>query len=180
MGRAVQLMAELSEEYAHELGGLRKLMGAETTPNWDTPKISRGENYQGLPYVILDQPRLFTKEHILAIRTMFWWGHYFIATLHLAGEVKAKYSQTLISGWQVLAAAQFQIYVREEDPWQHDFENGNYRLISAMPASEFERLIHRLPFIKIAKSYPLEGWEELIPGVVKDYQLLLQLLVSHQ
>ena len=33
-------------------------------------KISKGENYEGLPYVILDYPELFSKENIYAIRTM--------------------------------------------------------------------------------------------------------------
>src|SRR5258705_2608323 len=35
-------------------------------------KISRGENYEGLPYVMLDYPALFSKENIFAIRTLFW------------------------------------------------------------------------------------------------------------
>ena len=35
------------------------------------PKISRGENYRGLPYVMLDYPRHFTKESTLAMRTFF-------------------------------------------------------------------------------------------------------------
>src|SRR5580698_8612281 len=39
------------------------------------PKISKGENYKGLPYVILDYPRSFGKENIFAIRTFFWWGN---------------------------------------------------------------------------------------------------------
>lgn len=139
-------------------------------------KLSKGERYKDLPYIMLDYPRYFSREDIFAFRTMFWWGHYFIATLHLGGELKQRYSQTIIDGRQALAAAQFQIYVREDDPWHHDFENGNFRSISALPASEFEMLIHRLPFIKIAKPWPLENWEGLIPGVVNDYTLLLQLL----
>lgn len=143
-------------------------------------KLSKGERYKELPYIMLDYPRYFSREDIFAFRTMFWWGHYFIATLHLSGAMKAHYSQTIIAGRQLLAAAQFQIYVREDDPWHHDFENGNFELISALPASEFEMLIHRLPFIKIAKPWSLETWDELIPGVVKDYELLLQLFVSHQ
>lgn len=30
-----------------------------------SPKISKGENYKGLPYLVLDYPRYFNKEHIL-------------------------------------------------------------------------------------------------------------------
>ena len=35
-----------------------------------SPKISKGENYLGLPYVILDQPRYFSNKNVLAIRTI--------------------------------------------------------------------------------------------------------------
>src|SRR4051812_18837239 len=55
-------------------------------------KISRGERYKELPYVILDYPRHFSKADIFAFRTMFWWGHYFSATLHLSGGIKDRYS----------------------------------------------------------------------------------------
>ena len=33
-----------------------------------SPKISKGENYKGLPYVMLDYPRCFGKTDIFAIR----------------------------------------------------------------------------------------------------------------
>jgi hypothetical protein len=49
------------------------------------PKISKGEQYEFLPYVVLDYPRLFSKENVFAIRTFFWWGNYFSITLHLKG-----------------------------------------------------------------------------------------------
>src|SRR6185503_20445541 len=37
-----------------------------------SPKISRGENYKGLPWLVLDNPRFFQHNNIYAIRTMFW------------------------------------------------------------------------------------------------------------
>ena len=52
------------------------------------PKISRGENYKGLPYIILDYPRYFSKENTLAIRTLFWWGNFFSINLQLSGKIK--------------------------------------------------------------------------------------------
>lgn len=140
-------------------------------------KISRGERYKELPYIILDYPRYFSRDDIFAFRTMFWWGHYFSATLHLSGQTKARYSGILANAWSILARHQFQIYI-QEDPWEHDFGNGNYKLISAMQAQEFTALIYQLPFIKLAKPYKLALWEKIIPEVVMDYALLLQILVN--
>ena len=140
-------------------------------------KISRGERYKELPYIMLDYPRYFSRENIFAFRTMFWWGHYFSATLHLSGGIKDRYSAVLAAAWSVLATHPFQLYI-QEDPWEHDFGNGNYKLISAMQAQEFTDLIYQLPFIKLAKPYNLALWEKIIPEVVMDYALLLQILVN--
>lgn len=41
------------------------------------PKISRGENYKGLPWLVLDYPRCFGQQDVFAMRTMFWWGPFF-------------------------------------------------------------------------------------------------------
>ncbi len=37
-------------------------------------KISKGENYKNLPFMVLDYPALFTTKTVFAYRTMFWWG----------------------------------------------------------------------------------------------------------
>jgi hypothetical protein len=140
-------------------------------------KISRGERYRDLPYIILDYPRLFSKDNIFAFRTMFWWGHYFIATLHIAGEEKEKYGHMIASAWRQLAEHQFQVYLLE-DPWQHDFENGNYKLISALSEQEFKQLVVRGSFIKLAKPYSFEEWGKIVPEIVRDYALLLRGLTS--
>src|SRR5581483_901301 len=133
MERAVQLMAELSQRHESELAGLRQIVefesaGFKPPPNWDRPKISRGENYQGLPYVVLDQPRLFGKEHILAIRTMFWWGHYFMVTLHLKGWMQEMFQRQLSEAAPELAAAGFHI-ATSGDEWRHELEGDHYRLL---------------------------------------------------
>ncbi|MBA3901915.1 MAG: hypothetical protein H0X62_17220 [Bacteroidetes bacterium] len=48
-------------------------------------KISKGENYKGLPYVILDYPAYYTKEDVFAFRAMFWWGNHLSFSFHLQG-----------------------------------------------------------------------------------------------
>src|ERR1700712_1654938 len=56
-----------------------------------SPKISKGEQYEALPYVVLDYPRFFSKEDVLAVRSFFWWGNYFSITLHLKGKFYQQY-----------------------------------------------------------------------------------------
>lgn len=51
------------------------------------PKISRGENYGAMPWVMLDYPRYFHKEKgHLALRIFFWWGNYFLVQWQLSGK----------------------------------------------------------------------------------------------
>ncbi|MEV4883223.1 hypothetical protein PV783_00260 [Chitinophaga sp. CC14] len=146
-------------------------------PEWllQGGKISKGEQYKGLPWVMLDYPRYFSKTEVFAFRTMFWWGHYFSATLHLAGNVKRYYSAVLESSYTKLAEAGFQVYV-QEDPWEHDFENGNYCFINTLSLDEWKTLISRNDFIKVAKPFVIGHWGKIITDVVEAYAALLNIL----
>jgi hypothetical protein len=158
MERAVQMMAAMSERYEPELEGVRRTLEAVNfilPANWDRPKISRGENYQGLPYVVLDHPRLFGKENILAIRTIFWWGHYFIVTLHLKGIPLELFRARLYEAAQMLAAGGFYIST-SGDEWGHELEGSNYRLLQTNSFDNNERY----SFIKLSAKCGLERWNE--------------------
>ena len=136
-----------------------------------SPKISKGENYLGLPYLILDYPRLFKQQDIFAIRTMFWWGHFFSTTLHLSGLFKLKYASKIITSYNLLAKHQYFIGVNT-DPWLHHFGSDNYKEIAVMTKDSFESECKRAEHLKIAKrvslkdGYPqqklFENWEETI------------------
>ncbi|WP_142685715.1 hypothetical protein [Chitinophaga polysaccharea] len=146
-------------------------------PEWllQGGKISKGEQYKGLPWVMLDYPRYFSKTGVFAFRTMFWWGHYFSATLHLGGNVKQHYDTVLESSFAKLGLAGFQVYV-QEDPWEHDFENGNYRFIDTLSLDEWKTLISRNDFVKIAKPFVIGHWGKIITEVVEAYATLLNIL----
>ncbi|MFY0253542.1 hypothetical protein ACDQ55_06245 [Chitinophaga sp. 30R24] len=151
-------------------------------PEWllQGGKISKGEQYKGMPWVMLDYPRYFSKEGIFAYRTMFWWGHYFSATLHLAGFVKENFNEALENGYTQLSAAGFQVYLKE-DPWEHDFENGNYCFINTISLDEWKTLVSRYNFIKLAKPFAIGGyWGQITTEVVETYAVLLNILNNNK
>lgn len=123
------------------------------------PKISRGENYKGLPYLVLDFPRFFEKENFLAIRTMFWWGNFFSITLHLTGRYKSLYEQAVISSFDSWEGSGVFIGVHETE-WEHHFENDNYRPVKGMTREEWIQCIHEKPFLKLGQKIPLEQWDD--------------------
>jgi hypothetical protein len=145
IGKVYELFGELSEEY--------KLLGRCLPPDVLTvsPKISKGENYLGLPWVMLDHPRAFSNTAVFAIRSFFWWGNYFSITLQLQERYKAAYQQPLANylkeypaDWWICIA---------DTPWEHHFQPGNYILYN-------ENIdLEKLPFIKLAKKIPLQEWE---------------------
>ncbi|ATL47160.1 hypothetical protein COR50_08170 [Chitinophaga caeni] len=142
-------------------------------------KISRGERYLALPYVILDYPRLFKGEAIFAFRTMFWWGQYFSITLLLAGEIKDRFTPGLLNMQQFLADEGFYICIHES-PWHHHFESSNYRKISEVPAEAWGELIMASRFIKLAQPYGLGDWGKMLDFTVHAYAALLTRLDDSQ
>jgi hypothetical protein len=139
-----------------------------------SPKISKGENYNGLPYLVLDQPRLFLKEDMYAIRTMFWWGNYFSTTLLLAGKYKSDLQERFINNYDTLKKEEYYICINA-DPWQHHFESGNFEKIGSLSKMEWESTIRRHPFLKLSKQVPLTQWENVRENVFQIFRQYLEI-----
>lgn len=138
-------------------------------------KMSKGERYKDLPYVILDYPRLFSREDIFALRTMFWWGHDFTATLHLAGHSLARHRARLERAKPALEAAGAQLYILEEDPWHHEVGAGIYQPLSMVSQAAWEQALDK-DFVKLARSFDLGEWEQVITGAAGFYGAVLSVL----
>jgi hypothetical protein len=151
-----QLLMSLQENQQNHLQSISPYLPAEILkPSF---KISKGENYQGLPYLILDYPRFFEHKDIFAIRTMFWWGNFFSITLHLSGNYKTMFAQRIIDCYELLKETNFFICVHEEQ-WQHHFESDNYVQISKWNKDDFEYMISTGSFIKLANKISLRQWD---------------------
>ena len=145
MEKILGMMAGLSEAY-------KGLWDAGVGPG--NAKISRGENYLGLPWVILDYPRLFGREDVLAIRTMFWWGHSFSVTLHLKGHYQDLYVPVIERSRGPLAEAGFRAGLGE-DEWRHEHAPDNYA-----PFGEWDHIGRGRPFVKLSVAVGLDRWAE--------------------
>lgn len=137
-----------------------------------TPKIARGENYLGLPWVMLDYPRVFAKQDIFAIRTFFWWGNCISITLQLSGSYQFLYQQKLLN--QLTANDNQWLLCCNTETWQHHFEANNYKAFSQFTEQE----LTDLPFIKLAKKIPLQEWDSMDAFVKNSFGEILQLLAT--
>jgi hypothetical protein len=122
----------------------------------NNPKIAKGEQYKGLPWVMLDSPRQFSQHNVFAVRCMFWWAHPFTCCLHLAGTYKQQMEGRLLNRLALLQQ-QWLIY-RGSDAWQHEI-NGHWLPAASLTARQLEQLMASQTFLKIARQWPLKEWQ---------------------
>jgi hypothetical protein len=170
--KAKQLLESVMEE---QLDLLRTARSIPIEIKSFAPKISKGENYQGLPYLILDHPRFFNLPDIFAIRTFFWWGHFFSVTLQLAGKYKSLYQTSILGSYDQLHKNEVS-YCINEDPWEHHFEKHNYVLVSEINKTFFAEKIHDSSFIKLSKKYPLQHWNNATQLLTDDFKMFLEMI----
>jgi hypothetical protein len=140
-------------------------------------KISKGENYKGLPYLILDYPRYFDKENVYAIRSMFWWGNFFSITLHLSGEYKKIAREKIISFYTLLKENDFFICT-SHNQWEHHFESDNYTSLNEMKEGQFENIIHSQTFLKLSQKIPLQQWDDVPEKLLSSFSLIIKMLAA--
>jgi hypothetical protein len=139
------------------------------------PKISKGENYLGLPYVVLDYPRIANSSDLCFVRSFFWWGHFFSSTLQLSGSFQTQNSFRLVQAYDALVERQYYIGI-QADPWQHHFESDNYQLIQDLQRPAFEQHLHTHPHIKIAARWPLQEWNTAAIRLWESWRFLTALV----
>ena len=138
-----------------------------------TGKISRGENYKSLPYMVLDYPTLFTNESSFAFRTMFWWGNFFSSTLHLEGIVLDEYREIIAGNTDNLLNKNIFIGVGDT-PWQYDYDKDNYLPLT----KDHSKFINTCNFLKLSKTIALSEYSNLPAFASKFLNLMLTVLSS--
>lgn len=142
--------------------------------NFGIPKISKGENYLGYPWIMMDYPALFHKSGSLALRNMFWWGHHFSVTLHVSGQFKDKYKSRLIDNL-THDGKPFRISIGDKE-WEHHMQETNYSAMSTFKKDNLEKIWEGKKFIKIARDFPLQDLNSLITQLRKSNREILELL----
>lgn len=119
-------------------------------------KITRGENYKGFPYRVLDFPRKFSKEDLFTFRTMFWYGHGF--SFHLQGGGKSNHDLRKLLSTNITRGGGREFFLGTgEHPFDYDFESGNF-----VKSGEIKSGID-LPqsYFKISAFLETESWEKV-------------------
>lgn len=138
-------------------------------------KVSKGENYRQLPYLVLDYPRYFKKNDVFSIRTMFWWGHFFSNTIHLQGKILNELRERIVSNSIILRKYNYYICVHN-NPWEYHYRRDNYLPIKELDEIEAENILRRHKFIKISAKTNLEDWQRVEKNTINFINSMIQLI----
>jgi hypothetical protein len=135
-----------------------------------TAKISKGEQYQGLPYFVLDYPRHFTRDEVVAFRVMLWWGKFLSCTLHLQGEVVKTLSPALLDQFSDDPNIYFCI---NDNPWEYHYEDNNYQQLINLNHEVINKHLEDKRFLKLSTFMPIDRWEDYNDFVSKTFARFL-------
>jgi hypothetical protein len=148
---------ELGQKLVQQLSGHELVSIAEF-------KITRGENFQLMPYMVLDFPKINGKEFSITCRTLFWWGHYFSCNLVIQTRL-LDVEQTASS----LVKMKKVRILRGENLWEHDIKNADYVKIHTLTQQEIIQLLEEQTYLKLAVGIDIEKAETLLTEAPRYY-----------
>lgn len=139
-------------------GSLRKLYPVALNA---IPKISKGENYEGMPWVMLDYPRCFNKKvGNFACRIFFRWGHYYLLQFQVSKSFLPDLMHILRQKKVPVSLFKYPIYVGyPEDPWNFQIPQAGLKLYNP---DSFSENLQTDEIFKIAVAVPLNDFETLV------------------
>jgi len=119
---AMQKISTLFEEMGEQMKADETLNAFFTKRTF---KVSRGDNYLHLPYVVLDYPKISRAHFELHCRTMFWWGNYFSMNVFIKTS-KIDITSFYKNLSENTAAGQNVMVLTAENIWNQDLNAGEF------------------------------------------------------
>lgn len=122
-----------------------------------TPKISKGENYQGMPYMVLDYPRGFGKEDSLAFRNLLLWNRGLYSTWFFEG----KYIDYALKTYPKKDNTSMYLH-QNTDKWIHELNEVDIYIDKPENClSLLENTAKALKYLKFSNFTPFNKWSEI-------------------
>lgn len=137
-------------------------------------KVSKGENFKGYPYIVLDCPRLFSTDTEVICRTIFRWGHGWSLHFTVQGKIFERVSSSL-SGFSASLSNDWLLYTGE-NIWEQDVDSVLFVPTHSMSETALSLTIKQQNFYKIATQINLSNAVEWPPFSTQSYQNLFDLL----
>lgn len=137
-------------------------------------KVSKGENFKGYPYIVLDCPRLYSTDTEVICRTIFRWGHGWSLHFTIQGKTFERVSYSL-PDFSASFRNDWLLYTGE-NIWEQDIDSEFFVPMSAISETSFSDILNPQQFFKMATSINLSDAVEWPPFPQQIYQVLFDLL----
>ncbi|MCF8254088.1 MAG: hypothetical protein K9H61_09375 [Bacteroidia bacterium] len=116
------------------------LLGEEMNQKFDQKgfKISLGENYLEMPYVVLDYPKISGNDFPFLFRTFFWWGHPISYQILVQTEPYKK----LIEAWLTQKEEGVFVWVGE-NLWDNNWQGNGFVGLNQLNEVQKEMVLNR-------------------------------------
>ncbi|OYU94770.1 MAG: hypothetical protein CFE21_13850 [Bacteroidetes bacterium B1(2017)] len=129
-------------------------------------KISSGENFLNLPYMVLDYPKISGNNFPFLFRTLFWWGH--AASFQVL--VRTKDRPDLCEKLVEICEDQTLIYVGD-NLWENNFEASEFVAIAKLSEAQKVQVLKQdmLKFVWVSGTKKPENLFEEAIGFYKKF-----------
>jgi hypothetical protein len=141
-------------------------------------KLSKGENYGGLPYRILDYPRIQLKESLGLYRTLVWWGNFISFTWHCSGKLEKQLRPAMLDNWNKVQEYDFYLGINAS-PWIHHFEPENVQPAKEVSVEDAEQTVMKLGYMKLTRKIPLADYKIIAEQSEHHLKMLLSIFSGH-
>lgn len=116
-------------------------------------KLSKGENYRGLPYLVMDIPQISGPDFDLLFRVVFWWGHGLTLNLYLNTKIIEKIG--------VMGQTKTLIQTDNRFMWENDLTHKSFSKVKHLTETEWTSVLQQAGHIRLCKKVKLADYGKL-------------------
>jgi hypothetical protein len=171
-----QITQKVSAAFGRIIHRIRELPEVAAVP-WPTGtdttlgKISKGEQHEGLPWLVADMPRYFSKHDTLLYRVMLHWGQPFSMQWVLSGKPLEQFGRAMVG----MVASDSRILIATGGKL---WDTGRQHYQPIQPGEELWPDIQESGFLKVAMFLPLEDAAHLETNAVEFARLGMKAMSS--
>ncbi|MES2559608.1 MAG: hypothetical protein V4590_07710 [Bacteroidota bacterium] len=119
-------------------------------------KITKGEQYKGMPYMVLDTPQIKGPQVNFVLRTMFWWGHYITCNLIIRTDNLSAHQE-----YKGIRKLRKTYLLNGSDLWEQDLDSPAFTKCSALSEDEIKSVVQSHTYLKLSRKIALRKYAEL-------------------
>ena len=163
----ISLFKVISEEIKQELIKSPNLLWSSQFAG----KISKGQYYKDLPYIVSDYPRRIDKNGICLFRIIFLWGREFSCNFLITGDAFRSLIKKIENNLDLVDQNEYS-YSIEGSPWEHSILEADLNKLNHLKNNQ---KINTADFIKISRALTINRYENLHEICIKMFRDIIRL-----